>query len=115
MSEFRNEKECLIKSGSLIKIEGIKRINEKFYIVNMRIIPFGWKGLADYIERDFIGEELNLMQIDMFNIDIEDITYITNTLVKNQCITSLNLSWNSIGFGKVEILKIFSDVLLKNA
>ena len=116
LSVYEDERECLIKSGSLLKIENITKNNEGIFIVKSKLMSGGYKGFCEYLEQDYKGEILDLSRNNLGNLDIDKITSLSNALMKNKTITTLKLSDNKLWWHDTNAknVKILAEALRNN-
>jgi len=116
LSVYEDERECLIKSGSLLKIENITKNNEGIFIVKSKLMSGGYKGFCEYLEQDYKGEILDLSHNNLGNLDIDKITSLSNALMKNKTITTLKLSDNKLWWhdANTKNVKILAEALINN-
>ena len=115
VSDFPTEEECLIKSGSLLKVEEIKRKENgevPIWSVKLRLLSSGWKG-CDYFVRD-CKEELFLGNNNLGNIDYEDMEELCSAIEKSQTLKILDLRINGLGTMKTENMELLMKALIKN-
>jgi len=115
LSEFKNEKECLISSGAFMKVEEVTKITEKIYEINLRIIEWGWKDFGKYIEEqeENEGSKINLALNNLGKIHVNDMKKLVQALGKSKN-RSLNLFGNDLGSGNPKNSKYLSESLMKN-
>ena len=113
-SIYKNEEECLIKSGTLLLIEKITKINENLYNVFMRAVKRSTKGFYYFLVEELKKkrlEEVDLRGNNLGRQKIEEFSYFFDNLLS---IKTLNLGGNDFGRGKVENMEKLSEAIMNN-
>ena len=91
-SVFENEKEVVIKSGSLLLIKKFETI-ENHHFCQMSLISDSYQGLKVFIENNKV---LNYIDLNSNNLREIGAQHISEALIKDQILTTIYLSGNNL-------------------
>lgn len=113
-SDFPAEKECLIKSGSLLKVQEIIQQKENVFLVKLRLISVGWKGVCELLEKNFKGEKIGFAFNKFESLESDEMKHLSRGLSMNKTITTLDLKCCYLGTAKSENMRILGEALINN-